>query len=256
VGVNRLLRSRQFTYQANRAASSSSSTEHAIMANVLEYFAMNGAAGAAETGSVASTVMSVVNNVGTSATGGPSGEQVRDFERDSLQYFTTAVADNSLFDMNDTTKCFSVWCKPETDSAAQGLVSRYVTGTSTREFLYYRASGNKLNTSINDAGQTIRLTGSTGTSILAGSWYLCWFWHDAANDQRGNAVNGEAATTGSHTTGVLTTASDPFRIGWQTSGNLWDGLMGPITYYNTVPDLTTRTLIYNGGLFRPFPYMA
>jgi hypothetical protein len=228
--------------------------EHELMANVLEYFSMSATSGA-ETGVVAGTVMSAVNNP-SSAANGPGGETVRTFVRASSQYFTTTVADNSLLDLDDRTRCFSVWVKPATDNIAMGILSRYVTATSTRQFLYYRASGNKANTTINTPALTATAQGSTEASILSGSWYLLWFWHDADNNQIGNAVNDGAGSSRSHTTGSLTTATDPFRIGWQTSANHWGGDIGPITYYDIVPTQAQRTDIYNAGAFRPFPYLA
>jgi hypothetical protein len=227
------------------------------MANVLEYFAMNGAAGAAETGSVASTVMSVVNNVGTSATGGPSGEQVRDFERDSVQYLTVNAPDNSLFDIGNNNRCFSVWCKPETDNISMGLVSRYISGAATRQFLFYRLSGNRAQALGVEADNSTTSCTPIITNITAAQWQLVWYWYNASTQKIGASLNGDADTEVAFPdAGLKADATDPFRIGWQTGNNFWDGLIGPITFYSTVPDQTTRTFVYNSGLFRPFPYMA
>lgn len=227
-----------------------------IMANVLEYFAMNGAAGATETGAVAGTVLSPVNNVGSSAASGPGGETTRDFERDSLQYLTVNQSPGGLFDLADQNRTFSVWCKPETDGLSMGLVSRYVASVTTRQYLSYRLSGNKASSLIMKPDNTTASKNSTGSSIVTGSWWLVWFWYDATNDQIGVAVNGDAGETAALAGGSLTTATDPFRVGWQTSNNMWDGLIGPITFYNKVLNQTERQYIYNGGAFRPFPYVG
>lgn len=255
--AHRLLRNRQFLNTQGQGVVAASGGSHALMSNVLEYFAMNGTAGATETGAVAGTVMSVVNNVGSSATGGPSSERVRDFERDSVQYLTVAAPDNGLFDIGNQNRMFSVWCKPETDNLSMGLVSRYISGAATRQFLFYRLSGNRAQAIGVEADNSTTSCTPITTNITATQWQLVWYWYNASTQRIGACLNADADTEVAFPdAGLKADATDPFRIGWQTGNNFWDGLIGPITFWDKVLNQTERTYVYNSGLFRPYPYLV
>jgi hypothetical protein len=249
VVAHRLLRSRQFINRANQSAAAAGSSAHELVASVQSHFKLEETSGS-RSDSVGTVSLNDINTVGsTTGIQGTAGS----FVRASAEYLES----NSTTALNqgDTNFSISGWVRPLTDSLAFGIASKYSGVAGQRSFLLSRASGNKLSFVVSADGSAVVTKTSTGSSILAGAWYFVVGIHDATNNTIGVSVNGGAIETSAHTTGTFS-GTEPFRIGWSTSANYWNGYIDELTVFSKALSADDITYLYNGGLGRAYPFVA
>jgi hypothetical protein len=183
----------------------------------------------------------------------------RDFEFSNAEFFWCAdTADLSTGDIDFT---IAAWVNAEAFGGNRVIAAKYLGGSANnREWQLWYINGSarfELRVSPDGAaGSVVTRQATTLGAPSTGTWYHIVAWHDSVNNLLGIAVNGGAADTSAHTTGVFT-GDAAFSIGEGSSssvGTSWDGLIDEVGFWKRVLTSQERTDLYNSGNGLAYPF--
>jgi len=186
------------------------------------------------------------NTVGTAA--GKFGNAA-DFESGSSESLSrTDNVDLSVGDIEWMIRC---WVNLESEPGEMAIVGKCVLGdTNNIDYRLRYTGANGFDFFVTPDGVFgNRTTVSTGDiGVTTGTWYLIHCWHDPVANEIGIAVNGGAAVTQAHSTGVFD-GTGVFTLGDLLGfGQFWDGLIDDVVILKGyILDATERTEDYAGG---------
>jgi hypothetical protein len=203
-----------------------------LLAGLMHYWPLSEASGN-RNDVVSNAHLTDVNTVGQ---GDGKLGKAGSFTAASSQYLK--VADRAdLRGVNDF--WIAAWINPASTPANAVICSKY--DAVPKEFNFYIQPTNIQFTIISATYVNLmEFAFSTGTNYLVEAWY------DSVNGKSYVAVNNSA---GHEKTGItpITAGSSEFRIGTREEIHYFDGLIGPLGYWNKVPTQADRDALWNGG---------
>ena len=180
------------------------------------------------------------------------GDYVFDFDAASSDYIDCGDSDNFSFGNGTTDSPFSVsaWINI-TATTSQGIVTKYGSSTSLREWLFY-TTGGKIRLLL-WSGSTNNIATSS-TVLSTNTWYhvVCTYdgrggstAYDGINIYLNSILESVTTNGGSYT--AMSNTSQPVQIATHSGGSFLDGSISNVSIWNTELTSTQVTELYNNG---------
>lgn len=220
-----------------------------LSASLTAYWAMEGAAGAAESDLIGSSHLAQAGGAGSAA---GRVANARSFVTASAQ--ALSCASSAALQAGDIDFGITAWVWLDTKAADQVFVAKYNFGASQREYiLRYLVASDRLNFTVSaDGTATASVSANNHGSPPTGQWLFLTAWHDSVANTINLAVNDGAANSVAHSTGILAGASD-FQVGRFPSGSYLNGRVDELALWKPYPTAAGRTWLYNAGAGRDLP---
>lgn len=173
-----------------------------------------------------------------------------DFEAGTSKYLSRA--DNASISTGDIDFTWAGWVQFE--SAPGAADSRTVLGkwaANQQEYiLNWEQSDDRFHFYVsNDGSAAVTVAADTFGAPTTATWYFIACWHDSVNNVIGISVNGGAADTAAHTTGVRDgTAALEFGRNGVSTASFHDGLEQCWGFWKSALSTDQITTVYNGGV--------
>jgi len=179
------------------------------------------------------------------ATGGALG-YAADFELGNFSY--SYIADNATLSAGDRDFSYIVFVRPE--QVAQSYVlgkSSNDTGASFELGIREEADGT-VDIVVGDGSTLYNPRVSSTDTLTTGVIGMVYAYHDSVNNLVGVSINNGTAVTQAHTTGIAdTTGAFAIASRRQLASGTYDGVIGPVLRYNSIPASSVVTSVYNSG---------
>lgn len=172
-------------------------------------------------------------------------------------------ASSSQLQTGDIDFTLSAWVYLTNKTLNRCIVSKYnVTLNSATELEFYTDHVASLDrfrfqlTSNGQTGGTVTATANNFGAPALDTWYLLFFWHDAAANTISIQVNTSTPDSAAIANGAPAAGSD-FRIGnWENGAThrLWDGRIQRVGFWKRILSADERAWLYNGGRGRDYPF--
>lgn len=209
--------------------------------NLVAFWPMDEASGNSRLDAVGSIDLAETGGTIASATGLVYANAA-DFEKADSRYLLASSA--GALHPNNADKAFSLglWVKPESLTDFDGLIS---TNNSTTFDLVYRDS-TRLRWAV--AGTEQDYT----TTLTTGNWFFIVVGYSDSGNTMFVSVNGAAKTSAANANSRSTSATT-FSVGRSSIPQYFDGIIGPVMWFDTILSDTRISDLYNAGAGVVYP---
>jgi len=217
-----------------------------LLTNLVAWYRLDEASGNALDAHTGAYHLTQNGTVGT-ATGKVSG--ARSFDANSSNFLSQS---GSQFNFGNTTFYGAQWIySGNTNTAIIHGVWDDGVGANRQWFLFQDASRYRFGiTSDGLFGAGNGLTVAWGSNFAINTWHLVEFYHNAATDLIGIAVNNGAFVTGSFNKGIYVGASTPYRVGRGANNSAplaWNGRLDEVAIWSRMLTTDERATLWNSG---------
>lgn len=192
----------------------------------------------------------LTNNNSVTFTSGKVNNAAR-FASASSKYLSRA--DDAVFRPGNFDFTWALWFNV-TSAGVQTILGYDYNVTRGYQFLYGSAGANTVSFALNHAGGGATATAS---GISLSTWYLAFFWHDAAGDTVNLKVN-DGTTVSVSTGGNAPNASHAGlsvgRDNYPGFAQYMNGQVDELAYWTGIPTAGEMTQYYNGGNGTNYPF--
>lgn len=171
-----------------------------------------------------------------------------DFTAANLE--SLSVGDSPLLSTGNIDFTVGIWVNPKTLGSFEMMAKFSAAGQYEWDF-YITGAGGTITLRVSSNGTALTTINSSNT-LSAGTWNLCFGWHDAVNDTLNVWLNGVLAST-AYASGVFDSNSG-FRIGANEGGAYMNGYLCEAMYWKRILTEQERQWLYNNGMGRTYPF--
>lgn len=188
------------------------------------------------------TVIQVTN---ASPTTNPTTDYAGDFEKDLAQYLS--LADNNSISMNGTSATFAIDFQLESKSSSMVAMAKgnVATASSLEWGIWYDQTADRMKFVVSNGTTVYTATANNFGSPSTGVMYTGIATFN--NSTKGLTFSIDCGTANTATaTGNIPNTSSEFRIGADTTGRNWDGLLNAPRVWKKVLSGSDQTAVCNG----------
>lgn len=164
----------------------------------------------------------------------------------------TRVSEAKL-QLGDIDFSYVFWVYMDTLGVTRALMSKYANLAGQNEFLFYITTANVLRIVLAD-GTTTRLDFTAAGALLATTWYMLHYFHDATNNIGGVSINAGARQTAATSAALGVGTAAFFISGSAGFGEYHNGRLCEASKWNRLLSVQEEQWLYNNGSGRTYPF--